>query len=95
MERIKVDPNLGKRFSSKRAIITKQVKEASYELIDIEADFLDELFDEDNPKTYQELYSDYSLRYYLKAKELNENTISCVEVKKEYFSNHYFPIEGK
>lgn len=95
MERITIETLQKERFASRRALVIKQVKEASYQLIDIEAEFLDELFDEENPKTYQDLFSEFSLKYYMKAQELDKKTIQYIKVNSSYFSAHYFPIEGK
>ena len=92
MERIKLHLIHSKRSEGRQRII-KQFKESSEALIDIEADFLDDLFNEFDSRTYQELYSKYSVDYYLKAKELQESTSNVVEINLDYFIK-YFPVEG-
>ena len=92
MDRVKLHLLTAKRSLGRQRII-EQFKDCSIILIEIEGDFLDELFNEDNLKTYQELYSKYSLEYYLKAKELQESTYKLVEINLDYFTK-YFPVEG-
>lgn len=92
MERIKLHVIHAKKSTGRQRII-KQFRESSEALIDIEAEFLDDLFNEDDLRTYQQLYSKYSLDYYMKAKELQESTANVVEVNLEYFTK-YFPVEG-
>jgi len=92
MDRVKLHLLTAKRSLGRQRII-QQFKDSSIILIEIEGDFLDELFNEGNLKTYQELYSKYSLEYYLKAKELQESTYNLVEINLDYFTK-YFPVEG-
>lgn len=92
MERIKLHL-IHSKISEGRQRILKQFKESSEALINIEGDFLEFLFNEFDSRTYQELYSKYSVDYYLKAKELQESTSNVVEINLHYFIK-YFPVEG-
>ena len=92
MERIKLHL-IHSKISEGRQRILKQFKESSEALINIEGDFLEFLFNEFDLRTYQELYSKYSVDYYLKAKELQESTSNVVEINLHYFIQ-YFPVEG-
>ena len=92
MERIKINHIHKDRFT-RAAVITSQIKKASFALIDIEGDFLEELFDEGNSKSYQELYDQFSVKYEECAEHWNYKTANILEVKKDYFASHYFPLE--
>tara|TARA_R110000850_G_scaffold98821_1_gene205015 strand:- start:42 stop:329 length:288 start_codon:yes stop_codon:yes gene_type:complete len=92
MERIKLHL-IHSKISEGRQRILKQFKESSEALINIEGDFLEFLFNEFDLRTYKELYSKYSVDYYLKAKELQESTSNVVEINLHYFIK-YFPVEG-
>ena len=92
MERIKLHL-IHSKISEGRQRILKQFKESSEALINIEGDFLEFLFNEFDLRTYQELYSKYSVDYYLKAKELQQSTSNVVEINLHYFIK-YFPVEG-
>jgi hypothetical protein len=93
MERVSID-HVHKDVLNRRNIIIKNVRESSNELIDIEVDFLECLFDESNPKSYRELFQTYESKYSQKALEWENKTVNIVRVNTEYFKQHYFPIEG-
>jgi len=89
MERIKILIQHRNQFTRK-GVITKKLKQISAELIEIEAEFLDKLFDRENKKTFQELYSIYSVAYYLAAHTWNKKTIDLIEVNLQYFVQQYY-----
>ena len=92
MERIKILLQHKNKFTRK-GILTKQLKKISAELIEIESEFLDELFEQEEKQNYQELYSNYSLKYYLKAHEWNKKTVDLIQVNLQYFVQQYFKID--
>lgn len=93
MERIKINHIHRDKFT-RAAVINTQLKKASYALIDIEADFLEELFDENNSKSYADLYNEYCFKYEEVAKLWSNKTCEIIDIKVDYFENHYFPLEG-
>ena len=92
MERIKIN-HIHKDRLKRTSVIISQIKKASFALIDIEGDFLEELFDEGNSKSYQEIYDHFLVKYEECAEYWDCKTVNILEVKKNYFALHYFPLE--
>lgn len=92
MERIKILLQHKNKFTRK-GIIIKQLKKISAELIEIESEFIDELFEQEENQNYQKLYANYSVKYYLKAHEWNKKTVDLIQVNLQYFVQQYFKID--
>ena len=93
MERVRIN-HIHKDKFTRAAVINAHLRKSSYALIDIEAEFLDELFDEKTLESYRELYNKYCDKYKEAAEYWDKKTCNIIEINVNYFSQHYFPLEG-
>ena len=93
MERIKINYIHKDKFNRTKVLISR-FRKFSEKLIDVEADFLEELFS-DSELTYKQIYHKHEPVYKALAEEFHKNSTNCITVNVDYFEQHYYYVEGK
>ena len=74
-----------------KANIIKQFKEASFKLVEIEGEFLDLLFNENNPLSYEQTFELYRTKFNNLAGSFPDQFYNSIEFDPCYFTERYRP----
>ena len=74
-----------------KANIIKQFKEASFKLVEIEGEFLDLLFNENNPLSYEQTFELYRTKFNNLAGSFPDQFYNSIVYDPSYFWERYRP----